>query len=146
MITDAPLDLDDLTSRLSTLEQFLRTRAVTSHQRNLVGQLTYLRRHLADFSPEAPPAVRRHVLRYGSGWERLRVQVLARDECRCTQCGENWLNYLEIHHIVPIGQGGTNDPSNLITLCRLCHAKLHGAPSGPPPAELVEAEVEPAAG
>lgn len=136
MITEAPIDLTDLTSRLEAMAAFLRPRAVTSHQRNLVGQLTYLRRHLADFSPDAPPAVRRHVLRYGSGWERLRVQVLARDNCTCQHCGETWLNYLEIHHIVPIGQGGANELDNLITLCRLCHAKLHQSPV----AELVEAE------
>lgn len=133
-----PVDLKRLTARLAALEAFLRPRAITSHQRNLVGQLCYLRRHLAEFSPEAPPNVRRHALRYGSDWERRRIQVLARDNCRCTACGETWVNYLEVHHIVPLGDGGTNDLSNLITLCRLCHAKAHGVPSVPQ-AELVEA-------
>lgn len=124
---DAPVNLDGLTAQLSALEEFLRPRAVTSHQRNLVGQICYLRRHLADFSPEAPPPVRRHAVRYGSGWERLRIQVLARDGCRCTECEENWLNYLEVHHIKPLSEGGTNDLSNLITLCRRCHAQKHGS-------------------
>ena len=32
---------------------------------------------------------------------------------------------LDIHHIVPVSQGGGDEPSNLITLCRECHKKRH---------------------
>lgn len=32
---------------------------------------------------------------------------------------------LEIHHIIPCAQGGTNDISNLTLLCPTCHKKAH---------------------
>ena len=32
---------------------------------------------------------------------------------------------LEIHHVVPRANGGTNAPRNLLTLCPDCHADLH---------------------
>ena len=31
----------------------------------------------------------------------------------------------EVHHIVPLSEGGTNDESNLMSLCRSCHEKIH---------------------
>lgn len=126
-MNEPPVNLDRLTAQLGDLEEYYRPQAVTSHQRNLVGQLSYLRRFLPAFSPDTPPSVRQRN-RYGPDWERLRIQVLARDGCRCTECGETWLNYLEIHHIQPLGAGGTNELDNLVTLCRLCHLKAHGHP------------------
>lgn len=35
---------------------------------------------------------------------------------------------LHVHHIVPLGCGGTNSFRNLITLCEECHGKIHGGP------------------
>ncbi|MFC6752781.1 HNH endonuclease [Halorubrum tibetense] len=32
---------------------------------------------------------------------------------------------LEVHHVVPRANGGTNDLSNLITLCPDCHEDVH---------------------
>lgn len=32
---------------------------------------------------------------------------------------------LNVHHIVPVKDGGGNEPSNLITLCIECHMKRH---------------------
>jgi 5-methylcytosine-specific restriction endonuclease McrA len=32
---------------------------------------------------------------------------------------------LHVHHIIPLQNFGTNDPSNLITLCKKCHEELH---------------------
>ena len=32
---------------------------------------------------------------------------------------------LEIHHIVPVSRGGTEDSSNLIEICLECHGKAH---------------------
>jgi hypothetical protein len=31
----------------------------------------------------------------------------------------------EVHHIIPLSEGGTNDESNLMSLCRSCHEKIH---------------------
>jgi len=32
---------------------------------------------------------------------------------------------LEIHHLVPVSEGGSNDPTNLLALCPTCHALHH---------------------
>lgn len=32
---------------------------------------------------------------------------------------------LDLHHIIPVSEGGTDAPDNLMTLCRDCHRKLH---------------------
>ena len=34
-------------------------------------------------------------------------------------------NIMHVHHIVPIVDGGTNDESNLVTLCWECHEEWH---------------------
>lgn len=66
--------------------------------------------------------------------DRDRRNVLARDEytCRNTNCGWNrsrWdpsdPRHLEVHHIEHHVGGGSNDPSNLLTLCNICHDSVH---------------------
>ena len=41
----------------------------------------------------------------------------------CANCGST--ENLQLHHVVPLAKGGTNNESNLITLCGDCHAKVH---------------------
>lgn len=41
----------------------------------------------------------------------------------CATCGCK--DDIEIHHIIPIATGGTDDYFNLISLCHSCHMKLH---------------------
>ena len=43
----------------------------------------------------------------------------------CKFCG--YTGMLEVHHIIPVCDGGTNDLDNLILLCELCHCEAHGA-------------------
>lgn len=31
----------------------------------------------------------------------------------------------EIHHKLPLSEGGTHDKSNLIALCKSCHSQIH---------------------
>ena len=66
---------------------------------------------------------RHHKLTSYSVWERLRRQVLDRDGRRCQQCGG--VGKFEIHHLIPLSKGGTNDLGNLTTLCRSCHINAH---------------------
>ena len=33
--------------------------------------------------------------------------------------------YLQVHHIIPESEGGTNESDNLITVCLTCHADVH---------------------
>jgi 5-methylcytosine-specific restriction endonuclease McrA len=49
----------------------------------------------------------------------LRGQILRRDHYQCTHCGSRYA--LQVDHIVPRARGGTNEVSNLRTLCRSCN-------------------------
>lgn len=54
-----------------------------------------------------------------------RFAILKRDGYRCRLCGASSRNgadvQLEVDHITPRARGGTNDPSNLWTLCFACN-------------------------
>lgn len=41
----------------------------------------------------------------------------------CATCGS--AEKIELHHIIPIAAGGTNDYYNLVSLCHDCHQLLH---------------------
>ena len=62
-------------------------------------------------------------VRDSRAWQRLRETVRARDG-GCTQ-RHNGSCYgrLEVHHIRPLEQGGTNELTNLVTLCRAHHGE-----------------------
>lgn len=61
---------------------------------------------------------------YGEDWEDLRKAVLERDDHTCQRCREE-RGPLQVHHIIPRSQGGSDTLENLITLCRPCHAVQH---------------------
>ncbi len=51
-------------------------------------------------------------------------QILARDNWTCCSCGRSSMKdgvVLHVDHIIPRSKGGTDDPSNLQTLCRKCN-------------------------
>ena len=53
---------------------------------------------------------------------RTRFKVLNRDGYKCQYCGQTSDNtVLEIDHIIPRAEGGTNSIDNLITSCRICN-------------------------
>lgn len=58
----------------------------------------------------------------------VRAAVLARDLHRCQAPGCGGTHFLEVHHVVPRGEGGTNQPQNLVTLCGRCHRFAHERP------------------
>lgn len=54
--------------------------------------------------------------------KQIRVQVLARDSYRCKMCGRTKEEVpLEVDHIIPFADGGTDELNNLATLCRDCN-------------------------
>lgn len=54
--------------------------------------------------------------------------VHERDQQRCANCRRHRdeVDKLDVHHIVPRGQGGSHCYSNLISLCRDCHEAAGG--------------------
>jgi len=59
--------------------------------------------------------------------QRLRLEILARDQEKCQVCFIQDL-MPNIHHIIPRKHGGTDDPKNLILLCSSCHGMVeHGS-------------------
>ena len=66
-----------------------------------------------------------YVVGYG-GMQRIPVpqdirwMVFAGDNYQCIDCGS--VIDLIIDHIQPVSSGGSNDPSNLQTLCRSCNS------------------------
>ena len=64
--------------------------------------------------------------KYGRAWKRIRDRY-AREHPLCEMCEENGrlTSAEEVHHILPISLGGTHDKSNLMSLCKSCHNKIH---------------------
>jgi hypothetical protein len=65
--------------------------------------------------------------------QRLRYAILKRDREQCVKCGaspkKNSEVTLEVDHIIPFAKGGTNDPTNLQTLCWSCNQGKTDAPN-----------------
>jgi endogenous inhibitor of DNA gyrase (YacG/DUF329 family) len=72
----------------------------------------------------------------GEGWKEKRKECYERDGYTCKICNRNCMGrknineensdrLIQCHHITPYNEGGTNDLSNLVTLCVRCHTKIH---------------------
>jgi len=51
-----------------------------------------------------------------------REDIIDRDDQECRMCGSE--ETLEVHHIIPVSQGGGKDDDNLCTLCNDCHIEI----------------------
>lgn len=53
----------------------------------------------------------------------VRFTIFSRDGYTCRYCGRQSDSCpLVIDHVIPVAQGGTNDPENLVTACHDCNA------------------------
>ena len=60
------------------------------------------------------------------GFANTKAMVLDRDRYTCQCChGKHKDSRLEVHHIIFRSNGGSDEESNLITLCHTCHKDLH---------------------
>lgn len=62
---------------------------------------------------------------YPDNWEALRKLILVRDNYQCQEESAECKGPLQIHHIIPLSKGGSNDKNNLITLCMYHHSLKH---------------------
>ena len=84
--------------------------------------------HLMKNPSLANPKVRHWGYQKGPnyGFENTKAMVLNRDNYTCQCCkGKHKDSKLEVHHIIFRSQGGSDEASNLITLCHTCHKALH---------------------
>ncbi len=67
-----------------------------------------------------------HSERYGARWSRIRERyVTAHPFCeRCFKEGR-LVEVEEVHHIIPLSRGGDDRETNLMSLCRSCHQRIH---------------------
>jgi hypothetical protein len=63
-------------------------------------------------------------LRYEQTTSKWRNAVFKHKGKRCAVCGST--ENLEIHHVLPLIKGGTNDFNNLLVVCQEHHKQLHG--------------------
>lgn len=61
---------------------------------------------------------------FNYGFSSRKEAILNRDNYTCQCCGKKKVR-LEVHHIIYRSNGGTDDESNLITLCEDCHSGVH---------------------
>lgn len=57
---------------------------------------------------------------YDAAWRQRRSRFL-RAHPSCAHCGER---ATDVHHAVPLAQGGPDDESNYLPLCHACHSRL----------------------
>ena len=80
---------------------------------------------------------RQNELRYNgiskSNYQKLRLVVLAQ-EGQCRKCFQDEglivMDNLEMDHIIPLVEGGTNRRENLQALCKKCHRKKTAVEQG----------------
>lgn len=87
--------------------------------------LKTLRPRLATISTKAVNDTHQPKSRWGHGrggrpWRRKRDEIFKRDKYTCQVCGRVG-GELELDHILNVARGGTDDDSNLQTICTVCH-------------------------
>lgn len=65
--------------------------------------------------------------RYGRSWKRIRDRYIS-EHPLCEDCLSRGIyrSAEEVHHKLPLADGGTHEKNNLVSLCRSCHMKAHG--------------------
>lgn len=63
--------------------------------------------------------------RYGRTWKRIRDRYIkAHPLCEECKKASRLMPAEEVHHILPLSHGGTNDTNNLMALCKSCHSRI----------------------
>ena len=76
--------------------------------------------------------------RSGHAWGKIRKRILRRDPL-CVYCKAKGRvsASVEVDHIVPLAQGGTDDDENLCGTCHSCHAEKSARERGARPKRAV---------
>jgi 5-methylcytosine-specific restriction protein A len=86
----------------------------------------------ADTADELPPERRAYVRSIIARNKTLAEAVKREANYRCERCGSitPWMTtagkpYVEVHHIIPLGDDGFDNLANMIAVCSDCHKQLH---------------------
>ncbi len=75
--------------------------------------------------------------------KRVRFEVFKRDAFSCQYCGAHPPDaLLEVDHITPVAEGGTNDEENLVTACFNCNRGKGAVPLSVVPKSLADKAAE----
>ena len=63
--------------------------------------------------------------RYGRAWKRIRDRYIKAHPL-CEECQRQGLLVAaeEVHHIIPLSNGGSSNADNLMSLCKPCHSRI----------------------
>jgi 5-methylcytosine-specific restriction protein A len=63
--------------------------------------------------------------RYGKEWKKIRARFIKAHPL-CEQCltRKRYTPAAEVHHKLPLSEGGTHDEQNLMALCHVCHSSI----------------------
>ena len=63
--------------------------------------------------------------RYDSRWRSIRDLYISKHPLcqRCLEAG-HYVPAEEVHHILPLADGGDNSDANLMSLCKSCHSSI----------------------
>ena len=60
---------------------------------------------------------------YNAEWNKIRIIVLRRDNWTCVRCNKKLIGSdATVDHRIPLSRGGTNEASNLQSMCRSCNS------------------------
>lgn len=66
-----------------------------------------------------------NLLFYNDLNKQNKERIISMHGDKCVICGSKHRSRLEIHHVIPKSEGGTNEIGNLIPLCHICHCAVH---------------------
>ena len=135
------LSIDELVEDLKRVAGFLQKDSVSANQYRkygMYGLTTYRRRFgtwanaLRATGLEVPKQeyIKNFSRRHHAGISHsVILKIFKRDRHKCCLCGripsKRPFSELQIDHVFPVSKGGTNDISNLWTLCQKCNATKH---------------------
>ena len=65
-----------------------------------------------------------YFLSYPPDWDERRLLLINAKGNFCSNCGTT--SHLHVHHVKSLSKGGSNELSNLMLLCEICHSREHG--------------------
>lgn len=69
--------------------------------------------------------------RYNGAWPAIRRSYIkAHPLCEVCRREGRYTEAREVHHIIPLADGGTHDNNNLMALCKSCHSRITATEGG----------------